>query len=73
MKLAAKCPDCGGDLTVDVDLSMGPPDEVGEECDCGCIPVWHFNWWYDGELGDFAYFERRADLPPTTTETGENK
>lgn len=57
--LEAKCPDCGAELALDVDLSEGPPDEVGTECDCGAIPVWKLTWWYDYKLGEFAHFERR--------------
>jgi hypothetical protein len=59
--LKAKCPACGCDLEVYVDLSEGPPDEVGAEClNCGAIPVWRLNWWYEVEIGDFAYYEREA-------------
>lgn len=57
--LKAICPDCGAELMLTVDLSQGPPSEVGTECDCGCIPVWKLDWWYDFKLGEFAHFERR--------------
>jgi hypothetical protein len=59
--LEAVCPKCGAKLVLYVDLSMGPPDEVGTECDCGAIPTWRLDWDYVFELGDFLYDDREQD------------
>ena len=48
--LDARCPACGAKLVVHVDMSEGPPLEVGEECDCGAIPIWELKWWIECEL-----------------------
>lgn len=56
--LDAMCPCCGAKLEIDVDLSQGPPNEVGTECDCGAIPVWHLDWGYALALGEFKHDER---------------
>jgi hypothetical protein len=55
------CPKGGAELKIHVDLSEGPPDEVGTECDCGAIPVWGLKWDFIVELGDFLYDERGGD------------
>lgn len=56
--LKAQCPDCGEELTLHVDLSEGPPGEVGMECDCGAIPIWKLEWCYEVWLGGYLYDER---------------
>lgn len=42
----AKCPKCDADLSLYIDTSCGPPDEVGTECDCGALPSWKVFWEY---------------------------
>ena len=59
--LETDCPECGRKLRLYVDLSEGPPDEVGTECDCGAIPVWRLEWWYQYCLGPYSHNERDKD------------
>ena len=58
MKLETRCPSCRAKLMIEFDLSEGPPDEVGTECDCGAIPVWRLESWYEFELGEYLHDER---------------
>ena len=49
----AACPACGALLTLQADVSCSPPSEVGTECDCGALPVWKADWWYEVELTEY--------------------
>lgn len=58
--LVAHCPECDARLEMTPEFACGIPNEIGQECDCGAIPVWQLQVEieYHCALGDYLHNER---------------
>jgi len=52
--LVVTCPACGQKTGAYLDMSMGPKDEIGHECECGAVLRLNLDWCIEPELVEVA-------------------